>query len=66
MNSIKYCPTPMSSSTQIDKDEYVISFNEKKYRGVIGRLLCLTASRPDTCLAYANMLAINLVPESLT
>ena len=46
--------TPMSSSTVLSADEDGKSVNSTAYRGMIGSLLYLTASRPDimfsTCL----------------
>ncbi|GKA83340.1 copia protein [Tanacetum coccineum] len=46
--------TPMSSDTKLTKDEECESVDSTEYRGMIGSLLYLTASRPDimfsTCL----------------
>ncbi|GJW84432.1 hypothetical protein Tco_0157577, partial [Tanacetum coccineum] len=39
--------TPMSSDTRLTKDEEGESMDNTKYRGMIGSLLYLTASRPD-------------------
>jgi len=39
--------TPMSTSLKLDKDEEGKEVDIKKYRGMIGSLLYLTASRPD-------------------
>ncbi|KAK6143263.1 hypothetical protein DH2020_023611 [Rehmannia glutinosa] len=39
--------TPMVTNVKIDKDEKDKSVDESKYRGMIGSLLYLTASRPD-------------------
>ncbi|KAK6142556.1 hypothetical protein DH2020_022904 [Rehmannia glutinosa] len=39
--------TPMWQFVKIDKDEKGKSVDESKYRGMIGSLLYLTASRPD-------------------
>ncbi|KAK2990925.1 hypothetical protein RJ640_021900 [Escallonia rubra] len=39
--------TPMSSSLKLDKDEKGKDVNIKRYRGMIGSLLYLTANRPD-------------------
>ncbi|KAG5532106.1 hypothetical protein RHGRI_026652 [Rhododendron griersonianum] len=47
MEKAKPMGTPMSTSTKLDKDEVGKPFDEKKYRGMIGSLLYLTASRPD-------------------
>ncbi|PKA49890.1 Retrovirus-related Pol polyprotein from transposon TNT 1-94 [Apostasia shenzhenica] len=47
MDKSKQIGTPMSSSTKLDKDEKGKTVDEKLYRGMIGSLLYLTASRPD-------------------
>ncbi|GJT93373.1 retrovirus-related pol polyprotein from transposon TNT 1-94 [Tanacetum coccineum] len=39
--------TPMSSDTKLTKDEECELVDSTKYRGMIGSLLYLTASRPD-------------------
>ena len=39
--------TPMSSDTKLTKEEASESVDSTKYRGMIGSLLYLTASRPD-------------------
>ena len=39
--------TPMSSDTKLTKEEACESVDSTKYRGMIGRLLYLKASRPD-------------------
>ncbi|KAK2442550.1 hypothetical protein QL285_013736 [Trifolium repens] len=47
MNESKIMSTPMHPSTSLDKDEKGKNVSEKEYRGMIGSLLYLTASRPD-------------------
>jgi hypothetical protein len=47
MENSKIYATPMSSTIKLDKDEYGKNVDIKKYRGMIGSLLYLTASRPD-------------------
>ena len=47
MEDSKQVETPICTSTKLDKDEEGIKVDEKKYRGMIGSLLYLTASRPD-------------------
>ncbi|GKB09175.1 hypothetical protein Tco_0837487 [Tanacetum coccineum] len=42
--------TPMASDTKLTKDEECESVDSTKYRGMIGSLLYLTASRPDIML----------------
>jgi uncharacterized membrane protein YciS (DUF1049 family) len=43
----KQIKTPMSTETKLTKDEESESVDSTKYRGMIGSLLYLTASRPD-------------------
>ncbi|GJT82941.1 zf-CCHC domain-containing protein [Tanacetum coccineum] len=43
----KQMKTPMSFDTKLMKDEECKSVDSTKYRGIIGSLLYLTASRPD-------------------
>ncbi|KAI0508036.1 hypothetical protein KFK09_014170 [Dendrobium nobile] len=47
MDKAKPINTPMTSSAPLDKDPSGKSVDQKKYRGMIGSLLYLTASRPD-------------------
>jgi len=47
MESAKPKDTPISPSTRLVMDDGSPSVNEKSYRGMIGSLLYLTASRPD-------------------
>ena len=47
MKEAKTMKTPMSSSIKLDKDEVGKSIYSTMYRGMIGSLLYLTASRPD-------------------
>ena len=47
MEEIKTMKTPMSSSIKLDKDEEGKSIDSTMYRGMIGSLLYLTASKPD-------------------
>lgn len=47
MDSCKQMSTPMRSETYVDQDESVTSIDITKYRGLIGSLLYLTASRHD-------------------
>ncbi|CAJ2668748.1 unnamed protein product [Trifolium pratense] len=51
MNEAKIMATPMHPSTFLDKDEEGKIVPEKEYRGMIGSLLYLTASRPDIVFA---------------
>ena len=47
MEILKPLGTPMSPTCKLDKDESGKSIDQKLYRGMIGSLLYLTASRPD-------------------
>ena len=47
MEEAKTMKTPMSSSIKLDKDEKGKSIDSTTYRGMIGSLLYLTASRPN-------------------
>ncbi|GAU40549.1 hypothetical protein TSUD_367520 [Trifolium subterraneum] len=51
MNEAKIMSTPMHPSTSLDKHEKGKDVSEKEYRGMIGSLLYLTASRPDIVFA---------------
>ena len=54
IDGIKPSKTLMSTTTKLNKDENGKPVDEKQFRGMIGSLLYLTASRPDimfaTCL----------------
>ncbi|CAM8907582.1 unnamed protein product [Rhodiola kirilowii] len=47
MDSAKTCATPMSPNDSLAKDESSLQVDLTLYRGMIGSLLYLTASRPD-------------------
>ena len=47
MDQCKSSNTPMSSTTLLDADIKGKDYDIKRYRGMIGSLLYLTASRPD-------------------
>jgi len=47
MDTAKEASTPMGTSCYIDKDESEIEVNQTMFRGMIGSLLYLTASRHD-------------------
>jgi hypothetical protein len=51
MNEAKIMATLMHPSSNLDKDETGKIVHEKEYRGMIGSLLYLTASRPDIVFA---------------
>ncbi|XP_047339903.1 secreted RxLR effector protein 161-like [Impatiens glandulifera] len=52
MESCFAASTPISSSIKFDKDEDCQSVDITAYRGIIGSLLYLTASRPDILFAF--------------
>ena len=56
--------TPMATGIQISKDQRGKEVDCTMYRGMIGSLLYLTASRPDIMM-YVSVLDISLVLESL-
>ena len=47
LDNVKPIGTPMATSTKLDSDEQGKPVDTRKYRGMIGSLLYLTASRPD-------------------
>ena len=47
MESCKVATTPMSTSCYLSVDEAGTTVDQTKYKGLIGSLLYLTASRPD-------------------
>ena len=47
LEGCKKISTPMATSTKLDADEAGKAVDQKTYRGMIGSLLYLTASRPD-------------------
>ncbi|CAH9069263.1 unnamed protein product, partial [Cuscuta epithymum] len=47
MSKGKTMTTPMGTNDRLDADEQGKSIDQKMYRGMIGSLLYLTASRPD-------------------
>ena len=65
--------TPMSTTIKLDKDEKGKEVDIKTYRGMIGSLLYLTASRPDimfsvclcarfqSCPKESHMLAVKRI-----
>jgi len=53
MESCKEASTPMSSSCYMDVDAAGKRVDQTKYRGLIGSLLYLTASRPDIMFAVS-------------
>ncbi|MBN8147891.1 hypothetical protein J0J24_24455, partial [Vibrio vulnificus] len=68
MDGWKPMDTPMASTAKLDKDEKGQPVNQRLYRGMIGSLLYLAASRPDimfaTCLC-ARFQALDISLELL-
>nr|GEU28715.1 hypothetical protein [Tanacetum cinerariifolium] len=58
--------TPMSSDTKLTKDEECESVDSIKYRGMIGSLLYLTASRPDIMFSICLCARFQEAPKPLT
>ena len=51
MDQCKPFPTPLSTTTKLDHDLSSTKVNETLYRGMVGSLMYLTASRPDILFA---------------
>ena len=51
MDSSKPFPTPLSTTTKLDLDSQSPKVNETTFRGMVGSLMYLTASRPDILFA---------------
>ncbi|GJZ28626.1 retrovirus-related pol polyprotein from transposon TNT 1-94 [Tanacetum coccineum] len=56
--------TPMSSDTKLMKDEKCESVDSTKYRGMIGSLLYLTASRPDIMFSVCLCARFQKAPKT--
>ncbi|XP_070020449.1 uncharacterized mitochondrial protein AtMg00810-like [Nicotiana sylvestris] len=54
MEDFKEIDTPITTSTKLNIDEPGSSVDQKLYRGMIGSLLYLTASRPDIVFQCSN------------
>ena len=52
MEGAKSAATPMSTTTKLTKDEKGKEVDEKLFRGMIGSLLYLTASRPHIMFGF--------------
>jgi len=66
MENAKYMATPMSTVCYLDKDETGQSIDIKKYRGMIGSLLYLSASRPDIMFSVCMCTRFKQIPKNLT
>ncbi len=63
MDNAKPMATPMSTSEALDKDEKGKSIDVTKYRGMIGSLLYLTASRPDIMFSVCMCARFQACPK---
>ncbi|XP_019265848.1 PREDICTED: uncharacterized protein LOC109243377 [Nicotiana attenuata] len=63
MSNAKAIGTLMSPSTSLDKDEQGIPVDETKYRGMIGSLLYLTASRPGIIFSVCKCARFQSTPK---
>uniref|UniRef100_UPI001C3D714A Ty1/Copia family ribonuclease HI n=1 Tax=Picosynechococcus sp. (strain ATCC 27264 / PCC 7002 / PR-6) TaxID=32049 RepID=UPI001C3D714A len=64
-NEGKIAKTPMSTTTKLDKDEKSKCVDIKIYRGMIGSLLYLTASRPDIVFSVCLCARFQSCPKEL-
>ncbi|KAL6323600.1 hypothetical protein AAG906_039191 [Vitis piasezkii] len=65
MEEAKTMKTPMSSSIKLDMDEKGKPVNSTMYRGMIGSLLYLTASRPDIMYSVCFVFSLHCAPQGL-
>ena len=63
LENAKELGTPMSPSTKLDKDEKDKPVDVKLYRGMIGSLLYLTASRPDIMFSICLCVRFQSCPK---
>nr|XP_016483994.1 PREDICTED: uncharacterized mitochondrial protein AtMg00810-like [Nicotiana tabacum] len=63
MINTKSIGTPISPSTSLDKDEQGKLVDETKYRGMIGSLLYIMASRPDIMFSVCKCAMFQLAPK---
>ncbi|GJU75359.1 retrovirus-related pol polyprotein from transposon TNT 1-94 [Tanacetum coccineum] len=59
LETAKPIKTPMSSKTKLTRNEEGEPIDDTKYRGMIGSLLYLTASRPDIMFSKQTALAVS-------
>ncbi|XP_049379801.1 secreted RxLR effector protein 161-like [Solanum stenotomum] len=53
----------MSTSVKLDKDENGVKVNQTMYRGIIGSLMYLTASRPDIVFSVGMCARFQAAPK---
>lgn len=58
--------TSMGTNTRLDDDQKSKSVDQTRYRGMIGSLLYLTASRPTLHSMLEYVLDFNLIQKNLT
>nr|XP_009779299.1 PREDICTED: uncharacterized protein LOC104228514 [Nicotiana sylvestris] len=63
MNNAKSIGAPMSPATNLDKEEQGTPVDETKYRGMIGSLLYLIASRPDIMFSVCKCARFQSAPK---
>jgi len=63
MDKCKPISTPFSTSYHLDQDEAGIPVDKTKYRGLIGSLLYLTASRPDIMFVVCMCARFQFAPK---
>ncbi|XP_019238229.1 PREDICTED: uncharacterized protein LOC109218328 [Nicotiana attenuata] len=63
MSNARLIGTPMSPATNLDKDEQGTPIDETRYRGMIGSLLYLTASRPDIMFSVCKCAKLQSAPK---
>jgi hypothetical protein len=51
MTELKPVSTPMSTATVLDPDDNIEAVDQREYRSMIGSLLYLTVTRPDSQFA---------------
>lgn len=61
LGEVKHVSTPMALNSKSDIDQIGKSVLEKVYRGMIGSLLYLTASRPDIMLSVSYVLIFKVL-----
>ena len=63
MENAKPISTPMSLSDKLTEDPKGIPVDTKKYRGMIGSLLYITASRPDIQYSVCKCARFQVAPK---
>ena len=66
LEDAKPMKTPMSTEVKLTRDEEGESVENTKYRGMIGSLLYLTASRPDIMFSVCLCARFQEDPKPLT